>query len=371
MWLLFLAGLCGLAGLGSAQRAELRAADQLDMPARVDSNSPAFWLDGQFHLITSDGAPFLIQGADQFLLGGLGGVVLDRNDHFPMWIESVWVDSDRSVYAWYHHEPSGVCPSTGLTAPQIGALVSYDGGRTFRDLGLVLTSGEPADCRAQNGFFAGGHGDFSVILDAERRYFYFLFSNYGGDPESQGIAMARMAFEDRVAPAGAVWKYHQGDWGEPGLGGRVTPSFPVSVGWQRADTSAFWGPSVHWNTYLESYVVLMNHACCRPRWPQEGVYVSFNPDLTDPEGWTMPQKIMDQPHGYYPQVIGTGRRETDRRAGRVARFYLQGWSGYEIVFHQATAMPEEPEEPSEPQAAGGAPSGTGAGQAKPPVPRAR
>ncbi len=318
------------------------------MPARVDSNSPVFWRDGRFHLITSDGAPFLSRGADQFSLESAEGIVVDHPGGFSVWIEAAWVDGDETVYAWYHHEPVGVCPGTMLTAPQIGALVSYDGGRTFSDLGLVLTSGDPLDCRAQNGFFAGGHGDFSVILDRERRYFYFLFGNYGGDPAGQGVALARMAFEDRVAPAGAVWKYFQGDWVEPGLGGRVTPSFPVAASWQRADTNALWGPSVHWNTFLESYVVLMSHSCCRPNWPQEGVYVSFNPDLSNPEGWTTPQKIFDHPHAYYPQVIGTGRWETDRRAGRVARFYLQGWSAYEIVFSPADRSADEPSEPPEP-----------------------
>ncbi len=318
------------------------------MPSRVDSNSPVYWVDGRFHIITSAGAPYLSLGEDQFYLESTDGILVDREDHFPMWIEAAWLDPDGTLYAWYHHEPVGVCPGSQLTRPQIGALRSFDGGRTFFDLGLILASGAPADCTVKNGFFAGGHGDFSVIPDRERGYFYFLFGNYGGETSSQGIAMARMAFEDRVAPAGAVWKYHEGDWGEPGLGGRVTPAFPVSVGWQQADTNAFWGPSVHWNTYLESYVVLMNHACCRPRWPQEGVYVSFNPDLSDPMGWSTPQRLLDQPTAYYPQVIGLEPGESDTLAGRKARLYLQGWSGYEIVFSKAEPAVEVPDDPPEP-----------------------
>ncbi|MGQ9919529.1 MAG: hypothetical protein ACUVS7_19205, partial [Bryobacteraceae bacterium] len=83
-----------------------------------------------------------------------------------------------------------------------------------------------------------------------------------------------------------VYKYYNGGWEEPGLGGRLTPIFPAVVPWNRENTDAFWGPSVHWNTALNRYVALMSHACCKPGWPQEGIYISFNPDLSDPAGWT-------------------------------------------------------------------------------------
>ena len=69
----------------------------------------------------------------------------------------------------------------------------------MKDLGTVLEA-RPNTLKpeAQNGYFAGGHGDFSVILDQEQRYFYFLFDNYSGPLEHQGVAVARMAFEDRA-----------------------------------------------------------------------------------------------------------------------------------------------------------------------------
>ncbi len=329
-----------------AHTARLRPAPYVWMPAQVDSNSPIFWRDGQFHVFNSAGAPVLSWGLNQFAPLSTEMVTVDRNDHFPMWIEAAWQDEDGTIYAWYHHERSGVCPGDELVVPQIGALVSYDGGRTFQDLGLVLTSGDLPDCTAQNGFFAAGHGDFSVLLDRDGRYFYFLFGNYGGDADSQGIGIARMAFEDRRNPAGAVWKFFNGSWNEPGLGGRLTPIFPVARAWQRSDTNAFWGPSVHWNTYLECYVMLLNHACCEPGWPAAGVYVSFNRDIGDPWGWSNPTKLMNKPQGYYPQVVGLLPGESDTLAGRVARFYLHGFSAWEIVFD--TAEPAEDEEEPQP-----------------------
>jgi hypothetical protein len=214
-------GLFGSADLAFAQWAELRTAPTVNMPTRADSNSPTFWRDSDFHIYNSTGTQLVSRGSDQFTPYGTQPVWVDRQDHLPMWIESVWQDSDGSLFGWYHHEPAGVCGASKLTAPEIGAVVSHDGGISFVDLGIVLASGDPLDCNAKNGFFAGGNGDFSVILDQDQAYFYFLFDNYGGSLSGQGVAIARMAFGDRQNPVGAVSKYFQGDWTEPGLGGSL------------------------------------------------------------------------------------------------------------------------------------------------------
>lgn len=337
-----------------SQTARLRPAPDVSIPFRVDGNSPSLWIDGRFFYFTSDAQPVVANGASQFELGSPAPVSVDTQEHVPMWIESVWRDSDGTIYGWYHNEPGGVCPGGKLTAPGIGAVKSSDNGYTFTDLGLILTAGDPPDCRSENGFFAGGHGDFSVILDENKEYFYFLFTNYSGPAEGQGIATARMAFADRDNPSGAVMKYFNGEWTEPGLGGRMTAVFRARSVWQRGDYDSFWGPAIHWNTYLQRYVIVMNRACCGPEWPQEGIYVTFNANLSEPVGWTTPSQIVDvvpwRP-GFYPQVIGTGPEETDSIVGEVGRLYLQGRSTWEIVFERpdsiepdaSTLEPELPE----------------------------
>lgn len=198
-------------------------------------------------------------------------------------------------------------------------------------LGIVLRSGNPPTCWAANGYFASGHGDFSVALDQNREYFYILFSTYGGDVTSQGVAIARMPFASRRNPVGAVWKYYGGSWSEPGIAGRVSTVFPAIVGWEAADTDAFWGPSIHWNTYLQRYVVLMNRSCCWPDWPQEGVYISMNADLSDPSGWTSPHRIIEG-GDWYPWVKGTGAKETSAVAGQRVRLFMRSSSEWRIVF---------------------------------------
>jgi len=319
-----------------AQTIEVREAPLLTMPARVDSNSPAFWLNGQFHLLNSTGgeAPVLSSGTDQFRLRSNTRVRLAKQQIWPMWIEAVWVDPTGVVLGWYHQEHEWLCGAQRPAQPHIGAAISHDGGKTFFDSGVVLSSPDPVRCSSMNGYFAGGHGDFSVILDRDRKFFYFLFSNYGGVVQSQGVSIARMAYGDRFKPVGNVWKYRGGSWHEPGVGGRSTPIFPAAVGWQREETDSFWGPSVHWNSYLEKFVVLMNRSCCSSGFPQEGIYASFNADIGDPAGWSKPTKILDDT-GWYPQVLGMGRAGTDRVAGEQARLYIYGESRWRLVFRKS------------------------------------
>ncbi|MEO7143227.1 MAG: hypothetical protein ABI165_06940 [Bryobacteraceae bacterium] len=321
-----------LATVAFAQHVEVHHAPLAVMPGQVDSNSPAFWNGGQLNLINSTGnGPVLSQGSSQLTLGIPQGVELVRQRPWPAWIESAWVDTNGTILAWYHQEHEGVCGPPRPAQPQIGAAISYDNGTTFWDQGVVLASGDPIDCSSQNGYISGGNGDFSVILDRDGTYFYFLFTNYGGPVQTQGIAVARMAFTDRYNPSGSVHKYFQGAWSELGIGGRVTPVFPAHVSWQSANADSFWGPAVHWNRYLETYVMLLNRSCCAPGFPQEGIYVSFNPDQSNPAAWSTPRKILDDT-GWYPQVLGTGPDTSDTLAGSSPRLYIYGQSRWQLIF---------------------------------------
>jgi len=323
----------------TAQHAELRRVPRRDLPTHVDGNSPAFWRDGKLTLFSSIGKPQMISRArDQFGPWTSQIVQGDLQDHYPVWVESAWQDDDGTLFAWYHHEPIGICgENSRLTAPEIGAAVSFDGGKTLQDLGIVLKSGDSINCEARNGYFAGGHGDFSVVPDRDHQYFYFIFSNYAGSMEEQGVAVARMAYQNRFVPAGSVWKFHDDGWNEPGLGGHVSAIYPATQSWEFEDATSFWGPSVHWNTYLEKYVILMNRACCQEGWLQEGIYISYVPDLGDPRTWGSPTKLLDADNigfrsGFYPQVMGMEEGETDSVSGWYARLYVQGISKWEIMF---------------------------------------
>ncbi len=326
----------------AGQSWQITPAPRLELPVRPDGNSAAFWAGGAFHVFTSTGSPLMIStSGNQFTEYESQPVDVTAVAHSPLWMEAAQ-RAGGVLFGWYHHEPGGVCGSVPLTSPKIGAAFSVDNGRSFQDLGIVLESGDPVDCTAKNGFFAGGHGDFSAVPDRQRQYFYFFFTNYAGPLQRQGICAARLAWADRFSPAGKVWKYFEGKWEEPGLGGRCTPLFPARREWQRADTDSFWGPAVHYNTWLRRYVVLLNRSCCSPGWPQEGIYISFSDGPLESMQWTEPQKLMDGRQigfrpGYYPQVLGLYPGETDSLAGQKARLYIHGISDWTITFFRTPA----------------------------------
>jgi len=348
----------GAALRGQSMRITATASTAYPLPI-IDGNSPGVWVDGLLRVYTSTGDPLAMTGPDLFNLRQSANPIVAPKDHYPIWIESAWRDDDGTVYAWYHHEPGGVCPNNSLTAPKIGALRSTDGGETFTDLGIVLSTGDSLNCNAENGFFAGGNGDFSVVLDRDRGYFYFLFDNYSGPREHQGVAVGRMPFDKRADPVGNVSKYYVGAWTEPGIGGLATPIFPVAVSWESSETDALWGPAVHWNSYLQCYIMVVNHTCCKPEWPQEGVYISINSDLGNPGNWSIPVRIIDANDigfapGFYPQIVGTNPGESDSLVGKYARLYIKGISKWEIEFYRpdeigglelAPGPPDPPEGP--------------------------
>ena len=88
---------------------------------------------------------------------------------------------------------------------------------------------------------------------------------------------------------------------------------------------------MHWNVYLGQYVMLLNHAK-DTNWKQDGIYVSFNPRLDNPTGWSTPVKILSGGR-WYPQVMGIeAGAGTDKVAGRWARFFMGGSSEHMIQF---------------------------------------
>ncbi|MBI2928576.1 MAG: hypothetical protein HYY24_23150 [Verrucomicrobia bacterium] len=308
-----------------------------DKPGDTDCNSPAHWDGDTLYVFNSAGHPWRSAGPNLFqLTNDYRRVEYDNKVNGGRWIECTWRASDGTLYGWYHNEPGGLCPGTRLTAPKIGAVRSRDNGANWEDLGIVLEAPpNTLRCDTKNFYFAGGNGDFCIMLDARQQWLYFFISTYTGGLDSQGVSLARMKWGDRDAPVGRVWKFYQEAWTEPGLGGAITAIFPGMIDWHRADADAFWGPSVHWNSHLRQYVMLLNRAIDKD-WQQEGVYVSFNRDLANPHGWSAPNKILASTgkDRWYPQVLGldAAQRETDKLAGKRARLFVRGMSRWEVFF---------------------------------------
>jgi hypothetical protein len=317
----------------------------------TDSNSPAVWerLNGlpTLFLFTSAGWPTRRAGPQVNTLTDYGRIEFtDPGPIHGIWMEAIVADVDGTWYGYYHNElPAEICGDTERTMPRIGAARSRNFGVTWEDLGVILEA--PAgwhDCSSTNRYFVGGVGDFSVVLDPEAQNLYFFFSQYGNREQTQGVAVARLAWANRDRPAGRISVWWRGTTWVPARrlrtnGERAGYAYPAGVPIYRAtdqwhddeSVDAFWGPSVHWNTYLQQYVMLLNRAQ-DTTWRQEGIYVAFAKSLSDPAGWSTPHRLLGGGQ-WYPQVIGLEPGVgTDKVAGERARFFMGGRSQYFIQF---------------------------------------
>ncbi len=321
----------------------------------VDCNSPSFWNGDAFILFNSYAQPWRLVSPDLFHLAVAEPTVLRGEvDGRPLselfvWIESVIVRPPGNLlYGFFHYEPDGVCkPAEHLpTAPKVLALRSTDLGRSWDLLGVVLEAhADSLHCGTRSPWDAGGHGDFSVIVDRDDRYAYIFFTSYVRQTEEQGIAAARIRTADLADPVGKVLKWHQGSWSQPGLGGRCTPFLPSAVDWHRDDADIFWGPSVHWNSSLESFVILMSRAV-DTRMRGDGTWMTCAERLDDPRTWSEPSRVVPPEtiprltergrvcnataYGWYPQVVGTSAGQSDTLCGARARLFIGGVSRAEI-----------------------------------------
>lgn len=350
-----IAGIClagnETGGQSAGPRAELVATNYVRLTGDVDSNSPAVWnlAQGrfQFFVMTSfAGLPSTATGASLVRLGTPKPIVMEPWPDGGVWMEAVVADEDGTWYGYYHNEvPATACPGSTKMVPRIGAARSSDRGQTWESLGIILEAPRNSyDCITNNRYFVGGVGDLSVQVDHDSRDLYIFFSEYLRTPQQQGVAVARMAWADRDAPAGKLMVWRTRSWipasrammtsGDLTLAYQAAlPIFSLELPFHDNDTAVdvFWGPSVHWNTYLEQYVMLLNRAQDE-NFRQGGVYVSFAPRLDDPRLWSDPQKILNGGK-WYPQVIGLeGGVGTDKIAGETARFFMSGSSEHLIHF---------------------------------------
>jgi hypothetical protein len=248
------------------------------------------------------------------------------------WIEAVWSGTD-CLYGLYHAEVLAPCERK-LFLPEIGIARSQDGGLTWTACRTILRApGRQTDCAYQNGFFAGGFGDLSALPDRERRFIYMAFTSFVAEENAQGIVMARLDGVDPTRPA--QWWSHKG-WSHAGEEDVLPqPVWPMKRGWRYPDPDGFWGPAVHYNQLLNTYVMLLNHtAGGRGDLVQEGIYFSVNSDLADPHGWSDPVKLVAG-GAWYPQAVWLDPGCSDTRVAGLARFFMAGYSAWTIEFNPA------------------------------------
>ncbi len=359
--------------------AELR----ITSPVGSDCNRPSFWVGDTFYQIVSNQHAWRSTGARDAASAQAFTLARFDDDHptfawdstrnwyvhdintregptnTPMrWIESVYRrPSTGALYGLYHTEegPYVRCGAPFerpyLSVPHIGLAKSTDDGRSWRNLGLILSDGSfPIHCDLPIRFFAGGVGDPSMAVGPDSVYAYIAFTDYSGaNPATQGIQLARIALHDLDTPLhpdgrSKALRWHNGDWRGPGLQGtsssrvgqswaptplgHATPILPPARSWQQADGGGFWGPSLSWNTELNAFVLLLNNVSGARVFDAEGNYITYLPTMAAPAPVPrVPVRLQDLPNApaasWYAQALGDpSTKGTSAFTGQDARLFL-------------------------------------------------
>ena len=153
----------------------------------------------------------------------------------------VWYDaSDKKLYAPLHTEVHNVVLPI---LREIHLASSTDKGLTWKYEGPIITNSLQTPRKLQRDFkgklYSGGDGDQLIYVDQRGGYVYIFTDDYvWGGGQFLRHCVARCAMTDKMPP-GKWWKFHDGKWDQPGLGGKA---------------SYVNGYSVTYNNYLKKYL---------------------------------------------------------------------------------------------------------------------
>jgi hypothetical protein len=190
----------------------------------------------------------------------------------------------------YHAETHGKSAKDYYS--MLGMAVSTDpNGRQFRDLGIVVQPNMPGGQAEITG------GAFAVMGD----YFHLYYKDLQANGAASELAVARAPISELISNALSgqstdFTKYYNGDWTEPGIGGKASA---LEVG----NPSNLW-TTISYSEYLDELVMV------------NSVWNSTQPDLylttsSDGINWSPRQAIVTDPgEQFYPTLIGTGNDPT-------------------------------------------------------------
>jgi len=175
---------------------------------------------------------------------------IDADDDY--WLGSLWIDTaDGAFYSVVHIEFNYVTDWTSCHFRRIGLARSRDLGANWTFIGDIIKGEDPEEYSQwpANQVIDQGCGDMTLFVDSSFFYCYYLEKTWSDQRSDQskaldGMYVARSAKKDKMMP-GTWYKYHNGAWTEPGLGGNDTRIFNLGCGW-----------TIRYNRYLNAYVAI-------------------------------------------------------------------------------------------------------------------
>jgi len=229
-------------------------------------------------------------------------------DNGGAWLYSVARITDTRLVGFYHAEDREFPgdPSSNFTSWKSGAWAeSDDDGLTWSKGGQFLTNPEPKPEEPE----WGSSGDFSVIRHDGRFYAFFAADDH------IGLAVS----DDPEGRPGTWFKYYDGEFSEPGLGGE-TSHLPGLYWWSGGN------PSVHYNEALGHFVMVWNE------WDGD-LDLAVSDDLVHWSATT----LLDRESGeknWYPTIVGSD----SEHGGADVRLFYGHWTNADDVASRVMQM---------------------------------
>jgi hypothetical protein len=253
---------------------------------------------------------YLVEGTDLRHLTALPRLVLSPGDpgDFDNGAAEAFavVQSDPKLYAFYQAQDQEGLPANTLLGVSgfylsIGLAESEDDGYSWVKKGQIIRCAKPKEWAIDPHQGGRGVGLPGGLADVSGKYFYIYYTDLSTPQGGTGgqINVARCNLEDGPPLPGNWKKYFQGDFTEPGLGGKETPIIDL---YSSGHSGARYGRPTY-SESLKKYVMVFNVNRAK-EWqdglPPEtsGIYLALSDDLVK---WSGQVKLVS---GFAQRVLG-------------------------------------------------------------------
>lgn len=231
--------------------------------------------------------------------------------------------SGTGLLMFYHGE-NHKCHSVDArnTIAGIGLARLSAGESTWERVGQIISSPEmPTDC---NFYGFRGAGNPSVLTSRDGQYIYLYFMEWVSGHTYDSISLARALVSSDGVP-GAWYKYKDGEFKEPGLGGQSDPVIlPHDL------EAGFAGiPNVSFNTYLNRYLaIFVGHNGFYYASSLDGIHWNRSKLLWEVPAVTIIDRLNPGDHWYYyPTLLSLDQKTDDITTQTAYLYYAHGTKG--------------------------------------------
>jgi hypothetical protein len=198
----------------------------------------------------------------------------------------------------------------------LGLAKSSDEGKTWQDLGLIISGTHPYNPKGQLDI---GDGNLVVATDpaTKQKYFYIYFGtdttylSAARAPYDELLCAIFMADSAKFPATGRFHKYYDSEWNSNGLDGPATELFPAVTGETDGD------PQVKWSAYRNRFIAIEDN----------GQYIAYG-ESVDGLNWPAMQVILgtnpQTPVYGYATPVGMG--EDPAILGSTFYVYYMDWA---------------------------------------------